>query len=259
MAALPVIRGSSAALYPFTMTVMFRTIVGRFQNGSEQRSIANPGALVQFSLPYGKLSQAQKNTLLAYWTTSKGGYDTTGSLTLGAITYTNLNLDSDEFAAIENPTTQYAGPVTLSQSLTQNLTPGTPGLAFPTLANGSMGMLPYTQRKVFQTIKTKLASGPIYSTPEFGGGLTGYPTDGLMGWILDERMLSDADAATRLAHFIANWGRAYSFQFTDTDSGTAYSHAIGNGSPHYSSDSLVFKYNGPNDTDVKIAVDLTFN
>ena len=41
-----------------------------------------------------------KNTLKAYAASAKGGFDTTGSLTIGATTYTNLSLDSDEFAAI---------------------------------------------------------------------------------------------------------------------------------------------------------------
>lgn len=254
--ALPVVRGTSAALYPFTLAVIFRTVVGRFQNGSEQRSIAAPGGLIQVELPYAGMTQAQKNTVLSAVTAAKGSFDTTLTLTLGAITYANLNLDSDEFAAVESKTTQYNAPLKLSQTITQSLSPGSPGAAFPTLANGSMGSLPYTQRKMFQTVGTRVDAGPKYTTPEFGGGFTGYPGDGLMGWILEERMLTDADAATRMAHFIANWGRAYSFPFTDED-GTTYSHANGNGSPHYSADTMLFKYNGPNDTDVKVGIELT--
>jgi hypothetical protein len=61
-----------------------------------------------------------------------------------------------------------------------------------------------------------------------------------------------------VAHFIANWGRAFSFPFNDED-GTTYSHAIGNGSPHYSADSMSIRYNGVNDSDVKIAIELTNN
>ncbi|HEX4138368.1 MAG TPA: hypothetical protein VHY84_27405 [Bryobacteraceae bacterium] len=258
MSALPVIRGTSALLHPYKMTVLFRTVVGRFQNGAEQRSIADPGGLIQFDIPYSKLSQAQKNTLKSYVATARGGFDTTGSLVLGAITYTNLILDSDEFSSIESKPAQYGASLKLSQVVTQNFSPGTPGLAFPTLANGSIGMLPFKQRQIWQTMGAKVAAGPNYTTPEFGGGFTGYPSTGLMGWEIEERMLSDADAATLLAHFIANWGRAYSFPFTGEDA-TTYSHANGNGSPHYSSDSLVFTHNGPDDTDVKIAIELTNN
>jgi hypothetical protein len=262
---LPVFRGASAATYPFTMTVTFRTIVGRFQNGSEQRSIGNPGGLVQFEVPFANLSQTQKNALKAWLATAKGSFDTTGEITgpLGAglgglVTYFNLELDSDEFAASQNGPLVYSAPLKLSQSLTQNLLPGTPGAAFPTLANGAMSTLPYTQRQIWQTVKTRALGGAAYTTPEFGGGFAGYPTGALAGWVLDQRMLTDADAATLLAHFIANWGRGYSFAFVDEDSVT-YSHANGNGSPHYSSDSLSFRYNGVNDTDVKIGIELTNN
>jgi hypothetical protein len=265
MGALPVIRGVSAVLFPLTMTCSFRTVVGRFQNGAEQRSIGNPGGLMQFEWPNAALTQAQKNTVKGYFAAAKGQFDSTGSLSgpfgpglAGLVTYLNLQLDSDEFAATENETMQYGAPLKLSQTITQSLSPGTPGLAFPTLVNGSMGCLPYTQRQISQTVSTRVAAGPSYSTPEFGGGFTGYPTGTLGGWILDERKLSDGDAATRLAHFIANWGRAFSYPFTD-ENGVTYSHANGNGSPHYAADSLVFKYNGVNDTDVRSTLELTYN
>jgi hypothetical protein len=107
-------------------------------------------------------------------------------------------------------------------------------------------------------VKAKSAGGVIYTTPEFGGGWTGYPTDGLMGWILDEHKLSDVDVETRASHFIANWGRAFGFPFEDEDS-TTYSTANGNGTPHYSSDSMAITYNGVNDSDVRIGIELTNN
>lgn len=255
---LPVIRGTSAALYPFTATYSFRTIVGRFQNGAEQRSIANPGALVSFSLPYANLTLAQKDTVQAAVTAAQGQFATNISLTLGATTYTNLSLDSDDFAALTTKPTRWSGPLKLSQPITQNLSPGTPGLAFPALANGAIGIMPYTEGEFFQSIVQKVPGGPKYVTPEFGGGFAGYPTGALRRWIFDEHMLTDADAATRLAHFIANWGRAYSFPFTD-QYGTLYSHATANGSPHYVSDSLMFTYNQVNDTDVRIELELANN
>lgn len=238
-------------LYPFTQTISFRTVVGRFQNGAEQRSVAQPGGLVSFELPYQKLIQAQKDALKLAFTAAAGQFSTTVSLTLGATTYTNLSYDSDEFAATESKTTQYNAPLKLSQAITQTLSPGTAGLAFPALANGAMGILPYTQRKSFQTVATKLAAGPKWTTPEFAGGFAGYPTDGLMGWVLDEHMLTDADLATRIAHFVANWGRAFAFPFTDEDLVT-YSKA------HYSSDTLTIRYNDVNDSDVKTAIEVTF-
>jgi hypothetical protein len=107
----------------------------------------------------------------------------------------------------------------------QNLSPGSPSGAYPTLANGCISQLPYTQRVRFQTICSKMAAGPKYTYAEFAGGLTNFPTAGLMAWTLDEPMLSDADANTKIAHFLANWGDVYPFQFTDED-GTPYSNVF---------------------------------
>jgi hypothetical protein len=134
--ALPVIRGVSALLYPFTMTLSFRTIVGRFQNGAEQRSIGNPGALVEFQWQNANMTRSQRDTIKSAVTLTKGGSDHTLSISAPFLaslaTYFNLNIDSDEFASNEAITTQYSAPLKLSQSVTQGLSPGTPGLAFPT-------------------------------------------------------------------------------------------------------------------------------
>jgi hypothetical protein len=75
---------------------------------------------VKFDLPYANLTQAQKNTLKAALASAKGRDDQTLSLTIGATTYTNLGLDSDEWSATESETTRYAGPVSLSQQIGQN-------------------------------------------------------------------------------------------------------------------------------------------
>lgn len=249
MSALPIIRGTSAALYPFTMTISFLTEISQWQNGAQKRLIKSAG-LVKFALPYASLTQAQKNTILAFITSTKGRSNATLALTLDGTTYTNMCLDSDEWAATENPTTQYAGPIKLSQTIPQGLSPGTPGLSFPTLANGAMGVLPYSQKKRFQSVFQKVAAGPSYAFAEFGGGLTGYPGDGLPAWEFQEDGLTDADIATRVAHFIANYGRAYSFTFTDEDS-TAYTKT------HYASDDLVVTYRGVNDSSVTIALETT--
>ena len=62
MAALPIVRGASAALYPFTLTLSFLTEMSSWQNGAQQRQIRSAG-LAKFDIPYGAMSQAQKNTV----------------------------------------------------------------------------------------------------------------------------------------------------------------------------------------------------
>ena len=245
---LPVIRGVSAAIYPFTQTISFSTLVTQNQNGKEQRSARRLG-MVKFSIPYPVLTQAQKNTVRSAVDSALGAASTDITLAFGGTTYTHLSLDTDMFSGAENSTIQYDCPLSLSQSVRQDLSPGTSGTAFPTLANGAMCQLPYTQHKRFQTV-AQAANGIKWTRSEFGGSLSGYPTGGLPGWTLDERRLSDADLATRLAHFIANAGKFKAFTFTDED-GTAYTKT------HYAMDEMVINYAGPNDAAVRIELEAT--
>jgi hypothetical protein len=249
MASLPIVRGASAAIYPFIMTISFLTEISQWQNGAQQRQIKSPG-LVKFEIPYTGMSQTQKNTVKGAMASAKGRSSTNLQLTLGGITYTNLCLDSDEWIATESETTAYDGPMKLSQTIPQGLSPGAPGLPFPTLANGSMGILPYSQKQRFQSIIQKLETGPAHAYAEFGGGLAGYPTGPLMGWEFKAKNMSDADLATVTAHFIANYGRGYSFQFTDEDA-VAYTKV------HYAMDDLAVTYRGPNSSSVGIQLEAT--
>jgi hypothetical protein len=249
--ALPIIHGTSAANYPFSITYSFLTGIGQFQNGAQQRWIRQPGGLLKFAIPYAQLTQTQKNTVKAAFASAAGRFEQNLTLTIGATTYSNLGIDADEWAATESKTTQYAGPLKLTQQITQSLSPGTAGTAFPTLANGATGILPYTQKRRYQTVAQKVEAGPIYTLAEFGGGLTGYPgAGGLNAWEFNASMVSDADTATLVAHFIANWGRAFSFTFTDEDS-VAYTKT------HYAMDDLVVTYRGVNDSSLKIVLEAT--
>ena len=249
--SLPIIRGASSANYPFSITYSFLTGISPWQNGAEQRWIRRPGALLRIELPYAMMTQAQKNTVKGDITSAKGRSDQTLGLTVFGVPLTDFGIDSDEWIATEARTTQYAAPLKLTQSILQNLSPGTAGTAFPTLANGTMGILPYSQKKRFQTIAQRVRAGPNYTYAEFAGGLTGYPTDGLMAWEFAEDKLSDADLATRVAHFVANFGRAFSLAFVDEDS-VSYPNT------HYASDDLTITCKGVNDASVKTMLEATF-
>lgn len=254
--SLPIIRGASAANYPYVLTISFLTGVKRFQNGSTQRWAKSPG-LVKLAIPYSKLIRSQRNSVENGVSSSKGQFDGTNSVTIGTITYSNLSLDSDIFESVEKITTQYDAPLKLSQTIPQSLSPGTPGTAFPTLANGCIGMLPFSRRLLFQTVATKMEAGPKYTTAEFEGGWTNYPTTGLRGWQFDYSQISDADVSTIMAHFIANYGKLYTFPFTDED-GTTYSLANGNGQPHYAMDDLAITFNGVNDSSMTVVLECSF-
>lgn len=220
--ALPIIRGTSTPIYPFTQTYLCFTGRSDGQNGKATRWVRGL-PLVRFEFPYDQLRQADKNTLKAAFVSAKGQFTTGLTATLGATTYTDLSFDEDEFNAVEAQTTQYGVKWVLTQTLAQNLTPGAAGAAFPTLSTGAICQLPYTQKKRFQTTVSRVDSGPKYTYAEFGAGLSGFPTDGLMAWEFQERNLTDAEVNAKVAHFLANWGDCYSFAFTDED-GVTYSN-----------------------------------
>lgn len=250
MTPLPIIRGASAANYPVDVSYTFLTGIGEWQNAAQQRWASAPGCRVNFSLPYASLSQTQKNTIRTAVTNAKGRFATDLSISFLGTTYTNMSIDVDKWRATESKPTQYAGPIRIVQTIAQNLSPGTPGLPFPALANGALCILPYTEGKRFQTVATAVDAGPLYTTAEFAGGFSGYPTDGLPDWDLPQQGLSDADTAAIVAHFIANWGKLYSFTFTD-EAGTAFAKS------HYATDVLNVRYRGVNDSAVQVLIEAT--
>ena len=245
MTALPIIRGVSTALYPFSQTFMCQSGVSDGQAATPARWVKGP-PLVRFEFPYNPIGQADKNTLKTFFASAKGQFTTNLSATLDQ-EYDYLSFDADEFSTIQQVNTLYGVRWTLTQTLPQSYSPGTSGTAYPTLTVGAKSELPYTQKKRYQTIVSKMESGPRYTYAEFGGGLTDFPTGGLMAWEFNESVLTDADVATKVAHFLANWGNVFPFQFTDED-GTTYSNV------YYASPQLTITFIAPNHSSINTAL-----
>jgi hypothetical protein len=245
MTPLPIIRGTSTALYPFTQTYVCLTGISDAQSGAPSRWVKGP-PLVRFEFHYDPIRQGDKNTLKAAFASAKGQFATNLSAT-PATEYDYLSLDADEFSATEQKTTQYGIRWTLTQTLPQNWTPGASGAAFPALSTSAIAQLPYTQKKRWQTIVSKLAAGPKYTYAEYAGGLSNFPTDGLMAWEFSEGQLTDSEVTGKVAHFLANWGDCFPFQFTDED-GTIYSNV------YYASPELTIVRAGVNQSSIKTAL-----
>lgn len=244
MTPLPILRGSSQALYPFTLTYICQTGVSDGQNATPSRWVKGP-PLVRLDLPYDQFRQDVKNTTLKpFFVSAKGQFTLNLEVALGGTTFTNLGFDIDDFEAIESQSAYYNLKWPLTQVLSQNFSPGSSGGAYPTLSTGAICQLPYTQKLHFQTVASKMQSGPKYTYAEFGGGLSGFPTSALMGWEFSESGLIDTEVATKVAHFLANWGNCFPFSFTDED-GNTYSNV------YYSSPELVVNYQSVNRSSIK--------
>ncbi len=247
---LPIVRGSSAALYPFTQTFTAQTGISDGENGSATRWVKGP-PLVRFELQSPRLRQADKNTLKAFFTSAKGQMANDLQLTTYQA-WNNLSFDDNEFASIENASTRYDVAWKLTQTLPQNFSPGSPIAAYPTLIAGSISKLPYTQRRRFNTITSKLPSGPKYSLAEYGGTFSNFPgNNGLMAWALDQVNLLDSEVNTLLAHFLTNWGNAMPFTFTDEDAVT-YTKV------YYGSPELTIRWNRKNSAEIRTTLIQTF-
>ena len=249
--ALPVIRGSSTALYPFTHTFMALTGKSDSQSANPVRWVRG-FPLVRFDFPYDPIKQADKNSLRSAFASAKGQFTGgSGSAALTAtadITYSDLSFDSDEFAATERITTQYGTRWSLTQTLPQNFSPGASGGAYPGLSTSAISLLPYTQKRRYQTIVSKVDAGPKYTYAEFGGGLSGFPgANGLMAWEFEENGLIDTEVTAKVNHWLANWGDCFPFSFTDEDT-TNYSNV------YYGSPELAITHTGPNQSSIRTSL-----
>ncbi len=247
---LPLVRVSAQALYPVTRRVEFLTDVATAVNYTEQRSKTRP-PLTRFVFPYAKVSAADLTSIRNFLESQKGPFDTTWSVTLGATTYSHLMSEDDSFSAVEADGSQTAYSFTLRARQTQNAgyTCGSPGAAFPTLANGLRTQLPYTQiRQYAVTRNINPRSGTAYTWTWFGGGLTGFPTGSLHGWVLSYPVLSDADLATLETHFRNQWGMWSSFTFRDPETSTDYTKS------RYADDAFEVVHQSPNINSVTLRV-----
>lgn len=253
---LPVLRGPSTALYPFTQTFICNTGRSDGQAAYPTRWVKSP-PIVKLEFPYPQMTQSQKNAFLAFMTSAAGEFATnlsaaltafsTPEASIPAITFTNLSFDTDEFSATESRSTLYDAKWQLTQTITQNFSPGSSGGAYPTNYYGAISELPYTQKSRSQTIVSMVTSGPKYTYQEFGAGLANFPTAPLLAWDLDEHVLTDLEVLDKVAHFLSNWGSCFPFTFKD-ENGTTYSNV------YYASDQLVINRKEWNNASMKTSL-----
>lgn len=146
-------------------------------------------------------------------------------------TYNHMSFESDEFSATNTVASKWGTKWVVEQTLPGNLSVGTaPGGAFPALSHG-ICKLPYTQTPRFQTITSRVDTGAKLGFAEFQAGLTNFPTGPLLSWTLEETLI-DTEVTVKIAHFIAQYGRCFGFNFTD-EGGTVFPGCF------YASDTMI--------------------
>jgi hypothetical protein len=104
-----------AALYPLERTYAFRTTVKQFCDDSEQRWRVRGSGLARFKLTYRRISASNVNSLLAFWRTSKGAWDSTWSVFIDGVTYPNMYFTDDNFSLEETDPGLFSLTLTCAQ------------------------------------------------------------------------------------------------------------------------------------------------
>lgn len=120
MAAFPNLRSGSPAMYPLTRGSCFATGVFRFVNGSEQRVPDRPN-YATFALVFNGLNGYDRSLLNEFFTSAKGSFDNTWSLTLpvlggSPVTYSNLFFADDAIEFVDAPKERFNVTLRLMQA-----------------------------------------------------------------------------------------------------------------------------------------------
>ena len=111
-----------------------------------------------WSLPYPRLSLAQRDSLYTLFEASKGSYDQTISLTFVGVTYTGLYFDADSLEFTETDPNLFAGTVKLC-TVVRAADTGTMPADFPVLGTGARMQRPYTHGRNFDTASVRTEGG----------------------------------------------------------------------------------------------------
>jgi hypothetical protein len=100
LATFPSISSGAITRYPLARAVVARTSVLEFVDGTEQRFLEGKGSH-RFRLQWDRLKTADMLTLRAFFGSTKGAFDATWDITIGAETLLNCYFESDEWSAVE--------------------------------------------------------------------------------------------------------------------------------------------------------------
>lgn len=100
MSQFPTLTTGVISMTPTTIGTGFSTRVMRFCDDTEQRWAAR-GQHGVFVLTFTDISGFDLANLLDFFRSVKGRFDATWTLTINGTTYSNMALDSDDFAVVE--------------------------------------------------------------------------------------------------------------------------------------------------------------
>ena len=115
MASFPTLSFGTVALYPLTEVSEYRTSIMPHVDGSEQRW-RQRAPLASFVLQLDRISQADKNTVQAFFDTTKGGFDSTWDITIGGTLYSYMTFEDSGLDVTESEPMRYSMSIRIRQT-----------------------------------------------------------------------------------------------------------------------------------------------
>jgi hypothetical protein len=100
MASFPTLFAGSAALYPVTNAQRYPVTVLQFTDRTEQRW-AESAPVRRFVLQLDGMTAAERTSIVSFYETMKGGFDSTWDLTLAGTLYSYLCFADEPLVAVE--------------------------------------------------------------------------------------------------------------------------------------------------------------
>lgn len=101
MASFPALYSGIVSLYPLSHTRRQPVTVLQFSDFSEQRW-KRSAPLSAFTLTVENLSATDKATVVSFFESTKGGFDSTWDITVSGATYSYMVFDADALTCTEN-------------------------------------------------------------------------------------------------------------------------------------------------------------
>ena len=193
--------------YPLMRSVRFNTTVCKYLDDSETRWSTH-SRMESFRLRWPNITRTQLSSLKTFMDSQRGMGVQGMSFALDGVTYANCMFDSDSFSFTESVPERYNASLTVRQFLPPTPPSAVIATSFPTLSNGATFQRGYTAASNWLTMRVDIpASDKVYVATDREAPLG--------AWNVSYAILTQPEAETLEAFFVAHKGRLVGFQFTD--------------------------------------------
>lgn len=101
MASFPALFGGAVAMFPVTRSVRIPVVIHQFSDFTEHRW-KQSAETARFVLTLDGITQAAKESIVAFYVVTKGSLDATWDITLAGVLYEYMAFESDELTCTQS-------------------------------------------------------------------------------------------------------------------------------------------------------------